>query len=349
MAKVFRIALTGAPCSGKTSAIERLAADFYNESRDVFICTEAAYEVIAEGCSRDDYLVFETEVAKKQIQNEDELLKRAYNSEKQEAVIFYDRTVTDCFSYVDDRDALAKSIGMGIVDSWSRYDAIIMLEAVERSGYFCTSSRIENYETALDCQDKLLDVMVGHPHLRYVKSNDSFDKKYASVKAEIDSVLSGYEIEKKLLIEYPDFNKLAKYKPFKTKISQTYLLCAVGSHRVRKRSASGVDTYFETLKIRVTGSCCEETESIISKQRYDELLKSADPSKHTINKDRYCFLFDGQYFELDVFDFWNDRAFLELEMKSENHSFTLPPEIKVIKDVSNDYHYKNNYLAGLDL
>ena len=31
MAKVFRIALTGAPCSGKTSAIERLAADFYNE------------------------------------------------------------------------------------------------------------------------------------------------------------------------------------------------------------------------------------------------------------------------------------------------------------------------------
>ena len=60
-------------------------------------------------------------------------------------------------------------------------------------------------------------------------------------------------------------------------------------------------------------------------------------------------MFDGQYFELDVFDFWNDRAFLELEMKSENHSFTLPPEIKVIKDVSNDYHYKNNYLAGLDL
>lgn len=349
MEKITKIALTGAPCSGKTSVVERLAAEFYNDNRDVFICPEAAYEVIANGGSREDYLSFETLVAKQQIKNEEEILQKAKQSEKEEVVIFYDRALTDCFSYVDDKDKLAENIGEGIIESWARYDAMIVLETAPQNEYFGTDTRIEDYNQAVIYQQKLLDVTVGHSHLRFVKNKATFDEKYRAVKSEIDSVLSGYEIEKKFLIEYPDLSALEKYKPFKAEISQTYLLCAVGSHRVRKRGANGIYTYFETLKIRVTGSCAEETESIISKEKYDELIKNADPDKHAINKNRYCFLYDGQYFELDVFDFWNDKAFLELELKSENHKFALPPEIKVISDVSDDYHYKNSYLAGLKL
>lgn len=108
--------------------------------------------------------------------------------------------------------------------------------------------------------------------------------------------MSGYEIEKKFLVEYPDFALLEKYNPFKAEISQTYLLCAVGSHRIRKRGSNGTFTYFETLKIRVTGSCAEETEDVISKAQYDELMKSADPDKNTIIKDRYCFLTERSVF-----------------------------------------------------
>ena len=223
------------------------------------------------------------------------------------------------------------------------------METAPESEYFSTSARIETYDEALEYQKKLLAVTVGHSHLRFIKNESTFEEKYLSCKAEFESVLSGYEIEKKFLVEYPDFASLEKYNPFKAEISQTYLLCAVGSHRIRKRDSNGTFTYFETLKIRVTGSCSEETEDVISKAQYDELMKSADPDKNTIIKDRYCFLYEGQYFELDVFRFWNDRAFLELELKSENQEYKLPPEIKVIEDVSDDYHYKNSYLAGLKL
>lgn len=349
MAKIIKIALTGGPCSGKTSIVERLAAEFYSDDRDVFICPESAYEVIANGGSREDYLAFETLVAKKQLENETEILKKAEESEKNEVVVFYDRGITDCFSYVDDREALAENIGINIIDSWARYDALIVLQTAPESEYISTCARIEDYQTALKFEQKLLGVTVGHSHLRYVKNQTNFEEKYQSVKAEINSILSGYEIEKKFLIEYPDLALLQKYKPFKAEISQTYLLCAVGSHRIRKRGVNGMFTYFETLKIRVTGSCAEETEDVISKAQYDELMKNADPNKSTIVKDRYCFLYDGQYFELDVFPFWNDKAFLELELKSENQEYKLPPEIKVIEDVSDDYHYKNSYLAGLKL
>lgn len=349
MAKITKIALTGGPCSGKTSIVERLAAEFYSDDRDVFICPESAYEVIANGGSRDDYFCFETLVAKKQLENEVEILKKAEESEKNEVVIFYDRALTDCFGYVDDKDKFAENIGINIIDSWARYDALIVLQTAPESKYVSTCARIEDYQTALKFEQKLLGVTVGHSHLRYVKNQTNFEEKYQSVKAEINSILSGYEIEKKFLIEYPDLASLQKYRPFKAEISQTYLLCAVGSHRIRKRGTNGIFTYFETLKIRVTGSCAEETEDVISKAQYDELMKNADPNKSTIVKDRYCFLYDGQYFELDVFPFWNDKAFLELELKSENQKFTLPPEIKVVEDVSDDYHYKNSYLAGLKL
>lgn len=349
MAKITKIALTGGPCSGKTSIVERLAAEFYSDDRDVFICPESAYEVIANGGSRDDYFCFETLVAKKQLENEAEILKKAEESEKNEVVIFYDRALTDCFGYVDDKDKFAENIGINIIDSWARYDALIVLQTAPESEYVSTCARIEDYQAALKFEQKLLGVTVGHSHLRYVKNQTNFEEKYQSVKAEINSILSGYEIEKKFLIEYPDLASLQKYRPFKAEISQTYLLCAVGSHRIRKRGTNGIFTYFETLKIRVTGSCAEETEDVISKAQYDELMKNADPNKSTIVKDRYCFLYDGQYFELDVFPFWNDKAFLELELKSENQKFTLPPEIKVVEDVSDDYHYKNSYLAGLKL
>ena len=78
-------------------------------------------------------------------------------------------------------------------------------------------------------------------------------------------------------------------------------------------------------------------------------MADADTDKHPIKKKRYCFLYEEKYFELDIFPFWNDKAFVELEIKYISEQFVLPPEIKVIKDVSEDKHYKNNYLAGLDL
>ena len=60
-------------------------------------------------------------------------------------------------------------------------------------------------------------------------------------------------------------------------------------------------------------------------------------------------MYKGKYFELDLFDFWDDKAFLEVELKNINEAFNLPERIKIIKDVSNDEHYKNNYLAGMKL
>lgn len=348
MTKLTKIAITGGPCSGKTSAINAICEKLNSDNRNVILCPEAATIVIDKGVSRDDYLLFEAEVAKCQIELEKEAISKAEKLDG-DVLIIFDRALTDCFSYIDDKTALADTIGVDYLSSWNRYDSIIMLESAPCDYFVQNEIRTETYEDSVKCEEELLKVFVGHPHFRYIKNTENFEDKIDNLKSEIDTILNGIETEVKYLIEYPDFEELEKIGAYKTEISQTYLLSNIGSHRIRSRKTGDVITYFETLKIRISGMSANEDERIISKEEYDELLELADPNKNTIIKDRYCFLYDGQYFELDVFPFWNDKAFVELELTNEKQKVNLPPFINVIKDVSSDPKYKNNYLAGLKL
>lgn len=343
MSEIIRVALSGGPCSGKTSCIESIKAHYEGKGIPVFVCAESATEVINDGVSRDDMLDFELAVATNQIKNENMLDDSISSIEAEKVLAIYDRGLTDCFGYVDDIAELEKRVGISRVESWSRYDAVMILDSAD--DYECSDVRVEDEAQAQQYADSVLSVWLGHPHLRFIKSYPNFDDKISAIIGEIDCLVNDIEQEKKYLIAFPNLDLLSKYNPVKSSIDQVYLLSNVGSHRIRRRSVAGCDTYFETIKIRITESMCTEIERIITKDEYNTLLSNADPEKCPIIKDRYCFLYDGQYFELDVFPFWNDKAFLELELRCENQAITLPPEISVIKDVSDDKHYKNNYLA----
>ena len=76
-------------------------------------------------------------------------------------------------------------------------------------------------------------------------------------------------------------------------------------------------------------------------------MKNADLTRRPIHKFRHCFMYERQYFELDIYDFWQDRATLELELRDETQPYSLPPEITLIRDVTEEKRYKNNHLAGV--
>ncbi len=213
-----------------------------------------------------------------------------------------------------------------LIDFWANYDAVFYIGKIENQT-----------ESFLDC-------WVGHPHFRFIDSKNALN----NIEREINCISENIELEKKYLIKMPNISALSKYKIFKTDIEQVYLISDTGSHRIRKRGANGVFQCFETLKIRINNEKCFEYENIITEPQYNELLKLADPSKNKIVKNRYCILYKSQYFELDTFPFWSDRALIELEIPNEDTQILLPPEISVIKDVSNDKMYKNNFLSTID-
>ena len=88
-----------------------------------------------------------------------------------------------------------------------------------------------------------------------------------------------------------------------------------------------------------------EIEEKITKDRYLELLMNADTSKSIIRKTRYCFIYENQYFELDIYPFCDTKAILEIELTDKGKEVTIPNDISVIREVTNDDNFKNVNIA----
>ena len=155
------------------------------------------------------------------------------------------------------------------------------------------------------------------------------------------------EIERKFLIEYPDCALLERLSEGDfSQISQTYLLGEAGtSERVRARTRDGATVYTHNTKIKLSHVKRIELEDEIGETEYRELLKRADPKCRVIEKTRYCVPYGGFVFEIDVFPFWNDKAFMEVEMPSEDVEVALPDFVKIIREVTEDNRYTNHALA----
>lgn len=81
----------------------------------------------------------------------------------------------------------------------------------------------------------------------------------------------------------------------------------------------------------------------LTQHEYLKLLMEADTTCRQIRKSRYCLTWENQYFEIDVYPFWQDKAIVEIELSREDAPITFPKQLKVIKDAS----YKNANLAKL--
>lgn len=158
--------------------------------------------------------------------------------------------------------------------------------------------------------------------------------------------IDGKEIERKFLIAIPCDEVLAGCSK-RIEIEQTYLKKSEsgGRARVRKSVCGGETSYTHTEKKHITDITRIENEREISAGEYMHLLEDRDPERNTISKTRYVLPYLGQNFEIDIFPFWSDRAFMELELTSEDDEIKLPASIKVIKEVTADKRYTNASLA----
>ena len=155
---------------------------------------------------------------------------------------------------------------------------------------------------------------------------------------------NGLEIERKFLIEYPDVKELSLMDRVRIlKISQTYLN---DDSRIRMICEGEKITYIKTVKKHISEITREEKEWEIGKEEYYSSLENKKVGTNTIEKIRYAVDIDGIIYEIDIFEFWNDRAFLEIELESENQDIRIPSFIKVIKEVTFDSRYKNYSLAN---
>lgn len=153
------------------------------------------------------------------------------------------------------------------------------------------------------------------------------------------------EIERKFLIACPDMDFLSKNAAHSF-IVQTYLKSDNGNtRRVRMRTSGRETVYTYTEKQHITAMRRMEYEREITADEYQKLLKEADESRVPVEKERYCLDYKNQLFEIDIYPFYTDRAIMEIELEHEEQKILFPPEIKIIREVTEDGRYSNHSLA----
>lgn len=357
---ITKIVITGGPCAGKSTALSRIQEEFTELGYTVLFVSEAATELINGGVapwtckSSDDFQKFLIQL---QIEKERIFELSANSMPSEKVLIVCDRGMLDNKAYMTQAafNNTLKELNLNEVEIRDNYDAVFhLVTAADGALEFYTTAnntaRTETPEQAIELDKKLLSAWTGHPHLRVIDNSSSFENKIKKLIAEISSFLGEpepLEIERKFLIEYPDIDWLENSPSCKKiEIIQTYLKSAENEEiRVRQRGMNGNYIYFKTVKRRVDNLKRIEIEKRLSKDEYLTHLMEADTEKRQIRKNRYCLMSDNQYFEIDVYPFWNDKAILEIELSDEGSEIVFPEKIKIIKEVTDDENYKNASLA----
>lgn len=358
--KITKIVLTGGPCAGKTTALSQIKKVLTKRGYCVLIIPETATELILGGVAPwtcDTNYHFQEFQMRLQLEKERLYSDAAKYMNEEKVLIICDRGALDNLVYMEKAEfsRILRSLGTNEVELRDTYDAVFHLVTAAKGALkaYTTANngaRKESPEEASALDDKLISAWTGHPHLRVIDNSTGFKDKIRRVTAEILSFLGEpepLEIERKFLIRYPDISWLENQSNCKkVEIIQTYLYSGDDEEvRVRQRGSDGHFVYFETIKKKAGGKKRIEIERRLSYEEYLSRLLEADVHMRPVRKTRYCLTWENQYFEIDVYPFWDDRAILEIELRDEDQKIRIPDNIEVVREVTDEEAYKNSSLA----
>lgn len=363
MAKsITRIVLTGGPAAGKTTLISRILKEFNQEAGwKVITVPETATDLISGfgikpfgNCV--SMLDFQYFVVEDQLHKEKLALKGAEMVPEEKVLVIYDRALLDDKAYISDgefRELLAH-FGKTEEQVLSGYDAVLHLVTCAKGAEFAynfgNAARYESVEVAREKDDLTLRAWSAHPNLCVIDNSVNFEEKINRGINQIYRIIgqpAPQQEKRKYLISMPDCALLeANYGAAPLRMMQTYLSSNNPNieRRVRQQKSGGEYLYFYTEKRRGEDGSKWVTEKPISEKEYISYLMESDLSLHSVRKTKYNFVCQGHRMQVDVYPFSDDKAVLFIYGKQSDYT-EIPPEIKILRDVTNDEEYKNRMLA----
>jgi|GEM_PF-31222 len=360
MANITKIVITGGPCGGKSTGLQKINDHFSNLGYTVVFINETATELIENGIApwKGKNTAFQKAILKLQVYKEQIYHEWAKHLKADKILIVCDRGALDNKAYLPEEEfiSILASLQANEIELRDQYDAVFHLVTAANGAaeYYTTANntaRTESCAEAVVLDNKVISAWTGHPHFRVIDNSTDFDKKIRRLISEIAAFLGEpepFEIERKFLIRRPDLTLLENMPNCsEVDIIQTYL-CSDQPNlevRVRQRGKDGNYIYTETVKKRISKMKRVETERRITQREYLTLLMNADTKRRQIRKVRYCLTANNHYLEIDIFPFWQKIALLEIELSDENQQINLPDFIEVVREVTDDMRYTNRALA----
>jgi len=355
MFKRKKIAITGGPCAGKTTAMQKIVQEFTEKGYKVFVVCETATELISGGAkpfgdNPIDMEEFQNYVLDLQLAKE-KIFEKIALGYKQNTIILCDRGIMDNRAYISGSafKKLLKRRHLNEMELMDSYDLVLhLVTAADGAVQFYTcannSARTETVEEARLMDKKTLDSWIGHKQLKIIGNESSFDDKIHNVIREIYDVLGEpFPIQKqfKFLVDKIDLKGLKNRKLVKLELEQFFV---DGNDEVnemvRKTTKDGDSTYSYTIKKNTSVNHERITTSRkITDKEYDYYFDKLDDVP--IRKCRYCFTYNKQYYRLDVFEKPNNLVILETELTNMSKQVLIPEFITVKKDITDNLDYRN--------
>jgi len=353
----WKIVITGGPVGGKSEAIKFARKRLHEMGYRVFVIEEIATQWFATGFNDigkiresafETYCNIESEIVLECLQEINRYERLAKLMPREKFVLLIDRGPMDAAAYMP-RDyfmAVLEQNRFSLCDARDNFDGVMHMVSTADGAeevWLKAMKDMQNdarWETSPE-QTRTLDkrtqqVWVGTPHLRVIDNSTDFNGKVERLWKAVLHILESCEIERRYLLwGEPDFRNFEYHKE-KVFLEQMYL-CPWGD-RIRKRTpeGSGISLYYLTSKIGV-GLSRQEKEEQITPFDYLRLSERRNPDTAVIKKNRYCFLFNNQYYEVDAFiDPRRGLCLMEIELEDEKQEVEIPPFVQVRKEVTND-------------
>jgi len=363
---VSMIVLTGGPCSGKSSSLAYLTEKLSDHGFMVFVVPETATLITGNGIDRrkmdkpGQIVVFEEAIFDMQMSFEDtykQAVARIFPERRK--VILLDRGIMDIRAFLTDEifNGILKRKGLTRAAIRHRYDGVIhLVTAADGAAEYYTgennSARLESPEEALRIDLRTQESWLGHPRFKIIDNSTDFQGKIKRTFSAIARLLGIPDVpptREKYLVERIETSALPAHQ--RLDIEQVYLRSKDKREetRIRRRGQDG--TYFHFLaRTRPAGSqnVPVEEEELIPEQEYLSLSRLMDPKTEVLSKERMCFLWNNQYFELDSYK-GRHKGLMMLLVESqeprEKGRAHVPPFVVAGKCVTHDPRYTDRSLA----
>ena len=185
-----KIAITGGPNSGKTTALSVLKETF---GPKVELVREAATMIFSGGFPRTDNSRAHIEAAQRIIFVATKEMEALAEESSSAPLIVCDRGTIDASAYwPDGPEAFFKEMGTSLEAELARYDAVLHLSPPSNPAFYqSTHVRTESLDKAFEIDRIILKIWEKHPNRLVVGGTEHFFEKAEAIKNFVEKIIKG--------------------------------------------------------------------------------------------------------------------------------------------------------------
>ncbi|MBR5233474.1 MAG: ATP-binding protein [Clostridia bacterium] len=197
---VYKIALTGGPCAGKTTALREIWLFLRKKGYNVVIVPETATELINGGITPSNVgqINFQRNLLELQLTKEKIFTNSAEQLGK-DVVIVFDRGCLDGKAYLTDDEyyEILQNLNVNEDKLINFYDAVIFLDsaAMSNANIYSTSNNPARKETVNEARKiniRTQEVWKKHRLFTVIKSESDFEEKISKLLSVIENLVIKY-------------------------------------------------------------------------------------------------------------------------------------------------------------